>query len=344
MSTNILGNPNKQPHGVSHAFTFAIAVLLLAMVGGFFLSRRHSQTPPYDSRQFPDTGTGDHNWYKRPFSSPSPEVAPAPAPVPQPRVIVPAQVERPAATPNTQDRAAQERMRLIMRAMSSDIEVKVPGSNILETPRHDADQIAVSIKPAPPHTIVAWNYLYAITETGINSDHPGDIVARVSQDARDTVSQTEVLIPMGSKLHGIERGSTSVGLNDKSLVVVWDDLTLPNGAHIPLPNIPGADEQGYPGLSDQVDRHLASTWGPALAISAISAGTMLAQNPTYGGYQGYNSTEQATGTFASSLGSQARQQLNSELMINRPTINIRPGIPFRVLLTRDLVFPGPYVE
>jgi type IV secretion system protein VirB10 len=106
--------------------------------------------------------------------------------------------------------------------------------------------------------------------------------------------------------------------------------------------MPAADTQGYPGLSDQVDRHLASTWGPALAVSAIAAGIMLAQNPTYASEQGYNSQQAASGAFASTLGSYARRGLEADLMINRPTIVVRPGTPFRVLLTRDLVFPGPY--
>jgi hypothetical protein len=339
MPTNIPTNPNKKPHGVSLRFGFAIGILFLFVVLAFFWSH-HTQPPPYDAKQFAMNGVNG-SWYKRDFASPVPSAAPTPAPMPAPRLIAPAQVYRPAPAP-TPDMAAEERRRILMRAMSSDLSVKLDGTNVLEMPRRDPRQLTVSLKPAPPHTIVAWSYLYATLETGISSDHPGDVIARVSQDARDSVTQTEVLIPMGSKLHGIERGSGQVGINDTSIIVTWDDLTLPNGAHIPLPKMPAADTQGYPGLSDEVDRHLAATWGPALAISAITAGVMLAQNPTYGGYQGYSGMQEATGAFANSLGTHATQQLNAALMIAKPTIVVRPGAPFRVLLTRDLVFPGPY--
>jgi Bacterial conjugation TrbI-like protein len=336
---NIPGIANKQPHGVSLWFGGAIGVLVLVVILAFLWSRR-SEPPAYNPREFSMNGVNG-SWYKRDFPQPTPHTSPTQAPMPAPHVIAPAQVYRPAPTRGP-DTAAQERQRMLLRAMASDLILKVPGSNVLEAPQRDPREQTVSLKPAPPHTIVAWNYLYAVLETGINSDHPGDIIARVSQDARDSVSQTEVLIPMGSKLHGVERGSGYVALNDKSVVVTWDDLTLPNGAHVPLPQMPAADTQGYPGLSDQVDRHLASTWGPALLVSAITAGVMLAQTPVYGGYQGYNGEQQATGAFASTLGAHARQGLNADLMINRPTIIVRPGTPLRVLLTRDLVFPGPY--
>jgi type IV secretory pathway VirB10-like protein len=341
MPTNIPGATNQQLHGVSHAFMIAIAVLILGVVAGFFFSHRVAPAPAYNPKDFAMNGVNP-NWYKGPYTAP-PSAAPTLAPVAPAaaHVFVPAQVERPsaAATPNL---AAQERARSLMRAMSSDFDVKIAGANVLDMPEHEARRLTVAPKPAPPHTLTAWSYLYAVLETGISSDHPGDVIARLSQDARDSVAQTEILIPIGSKLHGIERGSGQVGINDRSIIVTWDDLTLPNGGHVPLPRLPAADAQGYPGLTDEVDRHLPSTWGPALLISSITAGVMLAQHPTFGSYQGYDASQQASGAFASTLGNHATQALNNDLVISRPTIVIRPGTPFRVLLTHDLTFPGPY--
>jgi type IV secretory pathway VirB10-like protein len=341
MPPNIPDHSSKQPHGVSHAFMITIAVLILGVVAGFFFSHRATPTQPYNAAEFATNGVNP-NWYKGPYTAP-PSAAPTLAPVAPPaaHVFVPTQVDRSSAAA-TPDMAAQERARSLMRAMSSDLDVKVAGANVLDMPQHEAQRLTVAPNPAPPHTLTAWNYLYAVLETGIRSDHPGDVIARLSQDARDSVTQTEVLVPMGSKLHGIERGSGQVGINDKSIIVVWDDLTLPNGGHVPLPRLPAADAQGYPGLTDEVDRHLASTWGPALLISSITAGIMLAQHPTFGSSQGYDTSQQASGAFAGTLGNHATQALNNDLMISRPTIVIRPGTPFRVLLTHDLTFPGPY--
>src|SRR5271169_3530632 len=143
---------------------------------------------------------------------------------------------------------------------------------------------------------------------------------------------------MGSKLHGTQGGREQVAQNDTSLIVRWDDIELPNGGHIPIGDMPGTDPQGYPGFEDLVDNHYARTWTPALLISAITAGTMLASNPTYGSAGGYNVSQEALGAGASRMGSFGQEQLMSKLVNNKPTLTIRPGYQFRILVTRDLVF------
>jgi type IV secretory pathway VirB10-like protein len=69
---------------------------------------------------------------------------------------------------------------------------------------------------------------------------------------------------------------------------------------------------------------------------------MLASHPTYGRINGYNPEQQALGAAGESLGSRAVGQLGSSLNQNKPTITIEPGYHFRVLVTRDLTFSGPY--
>jgi type IV secretion system protein VirB10 len=200
----------------------------------------------------------------------------------------------------------------------------------------------VSAKPAPPHTIAAWSFLYGTLETGINSDHPGDVIGRVSQDVKDTMTQTEVLIPQGSTLHGYEGGPAQVRPNDTSIIVRWDDIELPNGGHIPIPKMPGTDPEGYPGFEDLINHHYASKWIPPILISGITAGAMLATQPTYGGYQGYDAQQQATGAFTQSLAGHATGELSADINRNKPTFIIENGYHFRVLVTRDMTFDHAY--
>ncbi len=192
--------------------------------------------------------------------------------------------------------------------------------------------------------MLANSWIYAVLETGIKSDQPGDVIARVSQDVRDTVTQTEVLIPQGSKLHGAVSQSSAFNLNNTSVTVKWDSLQLPNGVEIALPKLPSADTDGYPGLSDKVDRHIAQTWLPSILVSAITAGSMLATTSTYGSAQGYSATSEALGQFGSSIGSQSIGNLGLMFQQLRPSIEIRKGTIFRVLVTRDLRFDQPYDE
>jgi type IV secretory pathway VirB10-like protein len=239
------------------------------------------------------------------------------------------------------------RQREYIAALGSDIGVKQDNGQTLETPRITPttpanSSLSMRVQPAPPHTVGAWSWIYATLETGIESNHPGDVLGRVAQDVKDSVTQTEVLIPMGSKLHGTEGGREQLNQNDQSLVVRWDDIEFPNGGHIHIGDMPGADPQGYPGFEDLVNSHYARTWTPAVLISAITAGTMLASNPTYGSAGGYNMTQEALGAGTSRMGSFGQEQLMSQLVNNKPTLTIRPGYQFRILVTRDLVLSGPY--
>ena len=47
--------------------------------------------------------------------------------------------------------------------------------------------------------------------------------------------------------------------------------------------MPGADQSGYAGFTDQVNNHYLSTFGTAALMSLISAGQMVGQMATFGG-------------------------------------------------------------
>ncbi len=48
--------------------------------------------------------------------------------------------------------------------------------------------------------------------------------------------------------------------------------------------------------------------------------------------------------FNTLLGTRAAGQLGADIGSAKPTITIRPGYEFRILVTRDLVFSGPYKQ
>src|SRR5216684_3979179 len=347
------GQTTREPRGVSPWFAIALTGGLLLGLLAFFVALERRRPPAPTLPALRDARSND-DWYERvnrptPAIHPSPNVAATPTnvqPPAQPRAM-PYQ-QRHATTMSEDARERRERYR---KALASDVTVKVD-RQVLETPRLVGSNngaaattpIVVSAQPAAPHTIAAWTWIYGTLETGIESDHPGDVLARVSQDVKDSVTQTEVLIPMGSKLHGDQVGRQQVERNDTSLLVTWDDIEFPNGAHVPLPQMPGADTAGYPGFEDLVNNHYAHTWTPAILISGITAATMLASRPTYGGINGYSPEQEALGAGAESLGTRAAGQLGAGIGYPKPTITIRPGYEFRILVTRDLVLSGPYKQ
>jgi type IV secretory pathway VirB10-like protein len=233
----------------------------------------------------------------------------------------------------------EARHRLLAAAEGSGMRIKIDGTNTLEV---KAVPPPISTRPSAPHTIQFGTWLYAVLDTTINSDRPGDVLAHISQPAYDTVTQSEVLIPAGSHVHGSVKESATINLNNNSIEVVWDELRLPNGAEVTLPKLPSADTDGLPGLSDKMDRHALQLWGPSVLISALTAASMLSTTSTYGGLQGYSPTSEALGQFGSSMGSRSVANLNTMLQQIRPTIEVRKGTTIRILVTHDLPFEGPY--
>jgi type IV secretory pathway VirB10-like protein len=353
-ATSTTAGQRREPRGVSPWFAIALTGGFLLGLIAFFVALERRRPPAPTIPELRDARS-NNDWYERvtrPASTtrPSPNAAATPTTVQPPAQPLVMPYQQPHATA-TLSEDARERLERYRKALASDVTVKV-SHQVLEAPRlvgtghapAATGPIVVAAEPAPPHTISAWTWIYGTLETGIESDHPGDVLARVSQDVKDSVTQTEVLIPMGSKLHGYQRGRQQVERNDTSLLVTWDDIEFPNGAHIPLPHMPGADTAGYPGFADLINNHYARTWTPAVLISGITAATMLASRPTYGGINGYRPEQEALGAGAESLGTRAAGQLGAGIGYAKPTITIRPGYEFRILVTRDLVFSRPYKQ
>jgi len=205
------------------------------------------------------------------------------------------------------------------------------GANLLEVSRQPKP---ISTRQGRPMTVWGNTWINAVLDVAINSDRPGDVTAHTSVPVRDSLTETQVLIPVGSTLHGMVKDSaaSSINLNNNSIMVVWDSLVLPNGADIVLPKLPSADVDGLPGLSDKVNRHALQVWGPAILTSAITAAAMLSTTSTYGSYQGYSPESEALGQFGNSLGQKSLQNLNSMLGSVRPTIEVRKGSVIRILV------------
>lgn len=296
-----------------------------------------------------------------PVSAATPTPMPHAAATPMPQYQPLAQNYVPPSMPNT---AGEHRRQEYEKALASELLVAPRGqSQVLETPRllsaggepiegqnAGTNQSSVPIiaepHPASPYTITAGTVIYGTLETGINSDIPGDVLGRVAQDVKDSVTERYVLIPQGSKLIGSY--SSHLIPSQERLMVTWRKIVFPNGGELNLPDLSGSDAAGYAGFQDQVNHHYAKVWAPALLMSAISAGMMMSQYPMMsGGSYGNGGYYVSPGQMAA-MG--AGQQLGEEAMSHManvqvaPTIQIRPGYHFRVLVTRDLVFSGPYAQ
>jgi type IV secretory pathway VirB10-like protein len=216
----------------------------------------------------------------------------------------------------------------------------------------DQNNPAISVHPAAsPYTVMAGSILPAVLISGINSDLPGPILAQVSQNVLDSATGRSILIPQGSRLIGAYQNASTYG--QQRVQIAWQRLIFPNTSSMNLPTMPGADQSGYAGFSDQIDRHYLATFGTAAVMNLISAGQSVGQMATFGGGASYGPygyyqpnqwamASQTAGSAASGQFGALGQQMIGQGLNRPPTIEIRPGYQFDVMVTQDLVLPGPY--
>jgi type IV secretory pathway VirB10-like protein len=201
-----------------------------------------------------------------------------------------------------------------------------------------------------PNRVVPQQSLYelkrgsvipAMLVTGINSDLPGRITAQVSQNVFDSATGHRLLIPQGTKLMG--RYDSKVSFGQSRVLVIWTDIIFPNGSTLQIGGMAGTDAEGYGGFNDRQDNHYLKTFGSAILLALIGTGMDIAipQNSTLANQT--TASDAARRNFAETFGRVAERTINKNLDI-QPTLEIRPGYPFNVLVDQDIVFPRAYRE
>lgn len=202
---------------------------------------------------------------------------------------------------------------------------------------HNGYLVARLHKPASPYEIFAGSIIPAVMITGINSDLPGEITAQVRQTVYNSLGD-QVLIPQGAKLIGIY--DSHVAFGQARVLVAWNRLIYPNGDTIALHGMPGANPLGEAGLHDAVNNHYLKIFGSAMLISMLGVGAQLSQPQNASLLTAPTVGQQAAASAANELNQVGGQLLQKDLNM-QPTLVIRPGYLFNVLVTRTLILP-PY--
>ena len=192
------------------------------------------------------------------------------------------------------------------------------------------DRIAA---PASSRVLQAGNVIPASLITGIRSDLPGQIAAQVTENVYDSPTGRCLLIPQGARLIGVY--DSQVAFGQSRVLLAWTRLIMPNGRSIVLERQPGADTAGYAGLEDGVDNHWGKLFKAALLSTSLGVGSELGSSGQD------NDIVQALRRGASDSANQLGQQIVRRNLNIQPTLTIRPGLPVRVIVNRDLVLE-PY--
>ena len=194
--------------------------------------------------------------------------------------------------------------------------------------------------PRSPFALRAGFVVPATLISGINSQLPGQIMAQVSQHVYDTPTGQHLLIPQGSRLVGMY--SSEVAYGQSRVLIAWQRIVFPDGKAMDIGSMPGGDGAGYAGLKDRVNNHYLRVFGSAFLMSGVIAG--VARSQDYG-RDTVNFRPTASSAMSEALGQQLGQvtaQMVAKNLNIAPTLEIRPGYRFNVIVTRDMNFSKPY--
>lgn len=195
--------------------------------------------------------------------------------------------------------------------------------------------------PITAYELKAGTVIPGVMISGINSDLPGFITAQVRQSVYDTTSGRYLLLPQGSKLFG--QYDSQVVYGQERVLVVWNQVTFPNGQTLDLAGMPGTDMSGYAGFIDQVNNHYLKIFGSVLLMSVMTSGAQLSQPANDN--TNTNTSPNVLQTMAATVGTNSAQTMNMMTRKNlniQPTLEIRPGYLFNIVVTKNMVFPSAY--
>jgi type IV secretion system protein VirB10 len=206
-----------------------------------------------------------------------------------------------------------------------------PGSGALRYAALDAGSVATRIAP---FSVAAGTIIPASLITGINSDIPGTLVAQVRENVYDTLTGRHLLIPQGSKLVGVYGSDLIYG--QERVRCAFTRLIRPDGASVNLAGAEAADTAGMAGLTDEVDNHWFKLIAGALLSATFTIGATTVQGTPSGYYP--NPAQAAAANVANSV-SQSGQTFAQKQLDQKPTITVRPGFSFDIIVTQDVVLP-----
>ncbi|MBY0379119.1 MAG: hypothetical protein K2P99_01820 [Burkholderiales bacterium] len=226
--------------------------------------------------------------------------------------------------------------------LQSDLGNKKPESsehdNIASDDNNISSKSSIQIARSP-YELNAGSLIPSVMISGLNSEITGTIIAQVRENVYDTATGRFLLIPQGSRLLGTYNNGLQYGA--ERIAVGWNRIIYPNGNSVDLKGVPGSDLAGYAGFADQVNNHYWKLFGASFIMGVITGAMQYSQNNTSATTQiggTYNPTvgQTMSGALGQQLGQTGLAITNKGLNIS-PTIIIRQGYTFNILLTADLI-------
>lgn len=172
--------------------------------------------------------------------------------------------------------------------------------------------------------------------TAINTDNPGTVMARVSENVYSSLDHSFLLIPEGTVLYGEYNYDVSYG--QYSIQVGWNLLIRPDGYRLNIGNFPGVNKQGASGYDGRVSNH------PFQTLKAMGLITLFSILETEASIDMANQTNPYVQNATTDVYKQA-QELENKILDRaldiKPTIKVKEGTEIKLITNTPLELP-PY--
>jgi type IV secretion system protein VirB10 len=181
-----------------------------------------------------------------------------------------------------------------------------------------------------------WNgtIIPAVLITGINTDLPGDVQARVTANVYDSLTGKKLLIPQGSIL--IATYNSSVSFAQARVQIAWNTLIRPDGYQVTLGNMNAVDRRGFSGTRGQINDHLFQY---VKAAGIISAFTLLNGEIAYSGAAVTNPSLQNLIATNQGVVNQLSAGIINRALDIQPTLRVKNGTQINVMVNKNIRLP-----
>lgn len=169
----------------------------------------------------------------------------------------------------------------------------------------------------------------AVLMTAIDSQLPGKIVIRTTENIYDTIKGNYLLIPRGTKILGSY--NTDVRGGQDRVFIAFNRMVFPSGSSMQIGSMIGGDPQGRSGATGDVFSNFWKMLGTSLLIAGVGAAVEPDNNTTnnYGGGGGIgNSAGQV-------LADTARANLQRYAQYT-PKIVVKAGEKITIVVAKDM--------
>ncbi|MBC3871437.1 TrbI/VirB10 family protein [Undibacterium oligocarboniphilum] len=169
----------------------------------------------------------------------------------------------------------------------------------------------------------------------MNSDIPGELVVMVRENVYDSLENTCLAIPMGSKI--LITYNPNIRVGQERFNTAATILILPNGKRVPMMGTNAYDLQGNAGIEANVDNHYLRIFGTSLLLGLVGK---LAGNDSVS----TNTANGSSTTTTTILGQVLNQTASTVLERNKfiaPTLTRDKATRFNLMVTREF-YMEPY--